>query len=330
MRINEIWNELENDKSLSVGLLLRRYAASVLSDVYVALRKPEKLRCIAIRVRVEKPPNLSEYIHLKDIHLEVVPDEKDSTKLFLVILLSRQGYNDVFAILCEDLINGIGGVTDNDKLLKELLNRLGKWKSLFDKAALNGLSPEEQRGLFGELYFLRKWISRASDIQECIQAWLGPEKELRDFQLRNWAIEVKTSHGNNHQKVHINSERQLDTSSVSNLLLYHLSLETQPRNGEGLNQIVNSIIELLDADIIAQIQFRSKLLLGGYFFHHIPLYEDAGYRIRQETFYCIRDTFPRIEEKDIRNGIGDVKYSIILSEQTDYLISEPSVFELIG
>lgn len=330
MKIDEIWNELENDKSLSAGLLLRRYAASVLPDVYVALRQPEKLRCIALRLQSEVRINLSRYSNLKDITLEIIPDEKNNTKHYLLILLSSQQHKDVFSTLCEDLIYGISNVTGEDRIVKELLNRFEKWKSLFDKAGLQGLSSEEQRGLFGELYFLRKWISHSSDLQRCTQSWLGPEKELRDFQLENWAVEVKTTHGNNHQKVHVSSERQLDTSTLITLLLYHLSLETQQQNGENLNQIIDSILELLDTDIAAQTQFRSKLLQGGYFIHHRPDYENIGYHVRQDTFYSVRNSFPRIEESDIRNGVGDVKYSIILSDYAGYIVSESSAFEIIN
>lgn len=330
MKINEIWNELENDKSLSAGLLLRRYAASVLPDVYVALRQPQKLRCIALRLQSESRINLSRYSNLKDLSLELIPDEKDNTKHYLLILLSSQQHKDVFSTLCEDLMYGICNVIGEDRIVRELLNRFEKWKSLFDKAGLQGLSPEEQRGLFGELYFLRKWIFHSSDLQYCTQSWLGPEKELRDFQLKDWAVEVKTTHGNNHQKIQISSERQLDTSNLTTLLLYHLSLETQQQNGESLNQIVDSVIDLLNTDIAAQTQFRSKLLQGGYFIHHRLLYENIGYHVRQESYYTVRDSFPRIEENGIRKGVGDVKYSIILSDYADYIISESSVLEIIN
>jgi hypothetical protein len=40
----------------------------------------------------------------------------------------------------------------------------------------------------------------------------------------------------------------------------------------------------------------------------------------------VRNQFPRIEESDIRNGVGDVKYSIIVSQCNEYQISEEDVF----
>ncbi len=330
MRINEIWNEMENDKSLSSGLLLRRYAPTVMPDVYVALRQPEKLHCIALCLYSKIQINLSRYSNLKDISLELIPDESDRTKQYLLVLLLFQQHKDVFATLCEDLIYGIGNITEESIVVRELLNRLEKWKSLFDRAGLQGLSPEEQRGIFGELYFLRKWLTHSSDTLRCIEAWLGPEKDLRDFQLTNWGIEVKTTHSNNHQKLHISSERQLDTTNLNTLLLYHLSLETQQQNGETLNQIVDSINDLLSTDLAAQTLFRSKLLQSGYYIHHRPNYDRIGYHVRQEFFYNIREDFPRIEENDIRNGVGDVKYSIIISDQSAYVVDESSVIEIIN
>lgn len=329
-KINEIWSEMENDVSSSSGLLLRRYSPSVLTDVYIAFRKTEKLRCIALKLKNGNSINLSRYGNLKDIKADLIPDEKDSTKTFLLIILTNKQHEDVFATLCEDLITGIAAISDEKIVVKELLNRLEKWKSLFDKASAEGLSPEEQRGLYGELYFLKKWIINSNDITKCIQAWVGPEKAIRDYQLSEWAIEVKTTHGNNHQKIQVSSERQLDVANIKSLILLHISLEVQQKNGDTLNKIVEEIIELLNTDIASQTRFKSKLLQAGYFNHHQRIYDNTGYQIRELNYYLVNNQFPRIEEKDIRNGVGDVKYSIIISEYTDYIITESSLIEMIN
>jgi len=329
MKINEIWSDMERDNS-STGLLLRRCPSSVIPDMFIGLRKNEKLRCIALKIENTTLINLSRYSNLRDIRPELMPDERDNSKAYLLIVLKNSHHEDVFATLCEDLINGIAAIKDEDKVVKELLNRLEKWKSLFDKASAEGLTPEEQRGLYGELYFLNKWIAKSADYSKCIQSWVGVENAIRDFQYSDWALEIKTTHGNNHQKIQINSERQLDTENLNTLMLLHLSLEVQQQNGETLNELVDAVIERLRVDIAAQTQFRSKLLQAGYFNHHRPLYLNSGYQIRQETYYHVRNDFPRIEEKDIRRGVGDVKYSIILSEYTDYIITENSVLETIS
>jgi hypothetical protein len=49
-KIENIWVGLESDTSNHSGLLYKRYSAEVLPDVFVALKAPEKLRCIAFRI----------------------------------------------------------------------------------------------------------------------------------------------------------------------------------------------------------------------------------------------------------------------------------------
>jgi hypothetical protein len=162
-----------------------------------------------------------------------------------------------------------------------------------------------------------------------LNTWVGTTGEVRDFQMNNWALEVKTTHGNNHQKIQISSERQLDTTHIDKLFLYHLSLEKVQESGESLNQIITSIYAILEVDAIALNRFKSKLYEAGYFEQHQDLYETTGYFIRKDIFYNVENEFPRIQENEIRSGVGDVKYSIIVSQCESFIQTEQSVFETL-
>lgn len=326
-KINQIWEELANDSSLKNGLLLRRYSGAVLPDIFIALQQPEKVLCIAASISESINTNILLFDKLQEIRLELFPDHNQKEKNILLIKLINVQHKDIFSVLCEDLIESIKSESNEKQLVKTLLNRFEKWKSLFSRLNSQGLSPEEQRGLFGELYFLRKFIQHSSDFQHVLDSWVGPSGEVRDFQMNNWALEVKTTHGNNHQKVQISSERQLDNTHLEKLFLYHISLEKVQESGESLNQIITSIIDMLAIDTIALTRFKAKLYEAGYFEYQADLYNDTGYFIRQDAFYRVRDNFPRIQENEIRSGVGDVKYSIVLSHCSDYEESEPSVFE---
>jgi len=327
MRIEQIWEELENNQSFIKGLLLRRYTGLILPDVFVALKCPEKLRCVATIVTNTAKINLTSFSNLRDINVELVPDEKHPQKNVLLFVLLNDLHKDIFSVLCEDLMESISLVSNENQLVKELLNRFDKWKSLFDKLSLQGLTPESERGLFGELLCLRKFLQSSKSYFNIVNSWLGPEKQIRDFQFGSWGVEVKTTSGNNHQKVHISSERQLDTNNLANLFLYHISLEVRQNSGETLNQIVDSVCDILQNDFSSLNRFKTKLLEAGYFEHHRALYNGIGYFIRQEAFYKVANEFPRIEEKDVRNGVGDVKYSIIISQCDAFLKSEQYVFQ---
>lgn len=328
-KVNQIWDELANDTSFTKGLLLRRYSGSVLPDVFVALQKPEKLLCIASSISDNIEVNISQFDNLQEIQIDLFPDPNQRGKNTLLFKLINNQHKDIFSVLCEDLIASITSETNEKQLVRTILNRFEKWKSLFTKIISQGLLSEEQRGLFGELYFLRKFFQINNNYQFVLNTWIGTAGEVRDFQMNNWALEVKTTHGNNHQKVQISSERQLDATHLDKLFLYHLSLEKAQENGETLNQIITSIYNILNADAIALNRFKSKLYEAGYFEQHHVLYETIGYFIRQGTFYLVEGEFPRIQENEIRSGVGDVKYSIILSQCESYIKTEQSVFETL-
>lgn len=323
-RINQIWQELEQDNSVTHGLIFRRYAGSILPDVYVALQNPEKIRCLVTSVSRSYDIDINQFANLRDIDIQIKSDDTKPEKKLVLFRLVNSEHNDIFSVLCEDMLAAISQVTDEVLLMRELLNRFEKWRSLFDTARLAGLTPEEQRGLYGELHFLRNILNFGTGFPflDIVNSWTGPNRTFRDFQNAQWALEVKTSIGKNHQHVQISSERQLDTLNLELLILYHLSLEIRVQSGETLNQLVDSIVEILRGDAVSLSRFRSKLLEGGYFDNHRSLYDGAGYIVRVTNYYEIEGTFPRIEEADLRDGVGDVKYSIILSACSDYLIDE--------
>jgi hypothetical protein len=329
MKIKQIWDDLGNDKSTTTGLLFRRYSSAVLPSVYIAVKKPENFLCLYISINDKLEINISNLSNLQEIQVDLLPSQYETDRNILIFQLKNQLHEDIFAVLCEDMIARITNEIDDKIVIREVLNRFEKWKSLFNKVSLQGLQPEEQRGLFGELYFLRNFLRYNQNFLSVIDTWVGTEKQIRDFQCSTWAVEVKTTQGNNHQKIQINGERQLDISNLEHLFLYHISLEQQQNSGESLNEIVDSVIEILKNDTISLYRFKSKLYEVGYFDLQRNLYDLTGYHIRQDSYYKVEGDFPRIEEKDIRIGVGDVKYSIILSQCTSYEINETLLFDII-
>lgn len=326
MKIKQIWHELANDKSLISGLLFRRYSGAVKPDVYVALQHPEKFLCVYVAINHSTDVNISNFSNLQEIQVDLFASPNELNKNILIFKLLNFEHEDIFAVLCEDLIASISEETNEKIIIREVLNRFEKWKSLFNKIGLQGLKPEAQRGLFGELYFLRKFLRTTNNFLSIVNTWTGIEKQIRDFQSGSWAVEVKTTQGNNHQKVQISSERQLDTTNLDDLFLYHISLEQQQNSGETLNDIVDSVMDILRSEIIALNKFKSKIYEFGYFDLQRNLYETVGYHIRQDEFYKVEKDFPRIEENNLRAGVGDVKYSIILSQCAPFSIGEREVF----
>jgi len=322
MKIEEIWQDLESDSSLRSGLLYKRYSGSVLPDIYIALKAPERFRCIAVHLNSSVNFDTRAWDKFRDIKIQNLPDEKNPDKNFLVVLLLNRQHKDVFSALSEDLINKVSDITSENELVKALIERLAKWNLLFEKLGRQGLPEEARRGLYGELYFLRTLLDAGINPDFCINFWKGTENAVQDFQFADRAVEVKTTHGKSQQKLHIASERQLDINIIPNIYLVHLSLEVRQGHGESLNQIADELMSLLNGSPSAQSVFRLKLFEAGYFDHHKEYYENTGFSIRQKNVYKVTEDFPKITENMIPAGVGDVRYSVVVSANEGWMLEE--------
>lgn len=317
MKIENIWQDFTENDSLRSGVILKRYSADMIPDCFVSMRMPEKVKSIAFRIST-KSIDISSLSDLKDITSEIIPDETDKDKSLILISLADNSLSSIFAVLCDDLFQTVSTIEQELVLIQALQNRFIQWKELFIMAKGSGLNLEKQIGLFGELYLLKKLLLQTGLLAEILSIWTGPEKGIRDFEKNNCAVEVKTTHTHNHQKIHISSERQLDTTLLQNLFLFHLSIEKRNSDENTLNTIIEEIYSILGQNKLFCNILKRKLISAGYFDHHQPIYQNMSFLIRDEDFYKIEDSFPRIEEKDLLKGVGDVKYSIILTSETEY------------
>lgn len=323
-----IWEALEEEKS--IGLVKRLYSNDVPFHIYGTFQYPERYYGVAFTFSSDIRIDVSSFTNLRELKVILMNDTTFVNSRLLIIELLHPNSRDIFASLCENLIQSVVCLNTEQKIIRAVVNQLEKWKTLFDKNNSTGLTPTEQQGLYGELHFLQKILSKP-DTNPCdaLRTWVGVDKTMRDFQGSNWAVEVKTTSTNNPQKVTINGERQLDETLLENLFLYHSSVEVSNGNGQTLCQKIAAIREILENDTPALSLFNAKLFETGYLDKHELFYKDRFYQNRNENFYKIENDFPRIKENELRGGVSDVKYSIILAMCDEYLITENQIFNTL-
>ncbi len=327
--ISEIWEILEEEKS--VGLVKHLYSSDVPFHIYGTFQYPERYYGIAFTFSNDIRIDVSSFANLRDLKVMLINNSTFVNSRLLVIQLLHPHSRDIFASLCESLIQSVIKLNSEKKVSSTIINQLEKWKTLFEKSTSTGLTPAEQQGLFGELHFLQKFLAKPDTASlNALHTWVGVDKALRDFQGGNWAVEVKTTSTNNPQKVMINGERQLDETLLRNLFLFHLSVEVSNGNGQTLCQKIAVIRDLLESDTPALSLFNAKLFEVGYLDKHEAFYQDRFYQVRNENYYKIENEFPRIKENELRSGVSDVKYAIILAMCDEFLISENQVFNTVN
>jgi hypothetical protein len=247
---------------------------------------------------------------------------------YLGVALREPRFRDVFAALAEDLARRIETTTSPNEAVATLLDQLTRWQK-FLASLRAGLSAEEQRGLWGEIHFLRSHLLPFIG-PSVVAAWKGPEGASQDFQLRSGCVEVKTTLANQPQVVRIANERQLDDTHRNALFLHALALEVLEGDAATLPAAVHGLRVALAPHAIASEQFEDALLAIGYFDVHAPRYAGCGYAVRTESNFRVRVGFPRLIENDMPIGVGDASYGLSLAACAGYAVPPEELIETLS
>jgi hypothetical protein len=313
MNFEETWLELETlAPTGSAGRFKRRIHPDSTLDIFVGVAKPSNQRLLMLLVSDQSLMGVEALLSAEGLESRIVRPGEDGRDATLELALVDPRYTDIFAALAEDIVRAIVRSADEVVAVREFVTRLQRWQRFLEEAGLRGLSEERQRGLYAELWVMRDIMADIAP-SLVLSSWTGPEYAGHDFQFGSCALEVKASAAKQHQVLHIASERQLDDTGVGALFLSHVSLDAHRHSGETLPQLVDELmLRLAEAGLTSA--FESKLIEDGYLERQRSLYDDVGYTIREYNLFRVSEGFPRIIESDLRQGVGDVRYTITVAE----------------
>lgn len=262
-------------------------------------------------------------VTLHGIGVDLRNGDKDGRQR-LVLTLARHIDSDLFLGLCETLIGSLRDVADPAAALSVALAHLKRWKAFLAGRNARLLSPEEVRGLFGELHILRKLYQDTLAQTAAVDAWCGPDESHQDFIFGDRAVEVKSLSGRERSAVRISSEDQLE-SLADELFLLTLRLIDRSNAEEALS--LNGVVALITGELTdseAIEQFMSKLADVGY----APLaeYDSPCFVVRDVQVYRVHDDFPRLIRSKLPTGIAKVAYDIRLETIAQYECDGAVVF----
>ena len=251
---------------------------------------------------------------------------ENDKKHTLIIELLDQSMKSTFEKLCLDVIATLQSAP-RSQLRQTTFLRLEEW-SRFLKSARRVMSEEAQKGLIGELLFLKRYALSAYEGGEALKGWMGPEAGIHDFTYGQLGVEVKTKRLSGLSHVTISSEQQLTVNETEQLYLYVVEVNAAPRSvGRSLADYVNEVRELLISPLLKEL-FDTKLSEVGY--SSLEDYSDSSWSEGRMTFYEVRDGFPRIDTQLVGPAISRVSYQIDLNACSEYLVSEDVVIAGLG
>lgn len=253
--------------------------------------------------------------------------------LYVDLVCTDAAQHATFSAIAQDLIRSIRQTPG--PLRDSILSALGRWRAFWSVKA-TGMSRDDALGLFGELWFLRRWLGTVDDAT--IKHWQATDSARHDFQWPSSSVEVKTATTQSASApVHrIASLEQLAEPERGQLYLFSLQVCDDALAANTLHGLVASLTADLQTDFQALSEFNDKLAARGY----SPADQQSParqLRILAERLYRVDATFPRLTRQTfwpagLPAGIVGMEYTIDLTACGNWLAAsgpnEPEAIRL--
>ncbi len=224
------------------------------------------------------------------------------------LTLTSKEQEDVFITMCGDMISYSSTAADGKRALALLLLRYNAWLKLLQHKTSALLSANEQKGLLGELLYLKEKIESGLSPSDALAGWVGPDGADQDFVYEDGWHEIKTT-GVSSAKVTISSVEQLDCDPPGELIVMRVDKCAPAHAGAfTLRGLIHQIMNLITSNIGTADDFVLKLGSVGYI--DMPEYDQQNFVFSSRQIYAVEDSFPRITRKDIPTEIVNLKYTL--------------------
>lgn len=271
-------------------------------------QNPSGNRCFAV-------VNLTAGVKVESSRAISVTCEKVSNREWrLLFVLEDKNLSEIFVKFCWDLIECSRNVVDPEV---SILVQYKKWRRMFAKWSGDGLSENAQKGLLGELMYLRELID-VIGAEAAVTAWQGPEGSDQDFEFEVGWAEVKTVKISA-TEVSISSLQQLDRQDKGKLIVYFADRDgSMSETSRSVKDIVLDIMGVIKNQMGRDL-FECKLARTGYFGHSGEFHK---YRIVRRIIFSVDKGFPHIAADILPVEIVAAQYAISLPSIQRYLVEE--------
>jgi hypothetical protein len=312
MTSDTLWQDLVSEKSGRPfnGLLIRRIRPQAQCSLFLGLEEPGDHRLLILQVKRSTLPGQAVLPKAPAIEVRstTLPGS-DDTLGALILVLKEDRYSDVFEVLVRDLAEALSQVATDQEAVALFIGRLMKWHRFLEASQGEGLADEAQRGLYGELWFLKYQLLQRVGSQG-ISLWTGFARTPHDFACPHGSVEVKTTLVGGSPLLQIHGARQLDETTVPRLLLCHLTLIAGAAEGETLTEMVAAVRHHLHGQGRYRARFEASLLEAGFHDRHTVRYSATTYGVHNMALFEVHGDFPRIRQCDLRAGIKTLNYAI--------------------
>ena len=259
---------------------------------------------------------------LRNIDVSYVTSKGNS----LALRLKDNSQREIFEALCLNVVSSAEDANNLDAAHARFVRRTRRWHYLLQGGRAKGLTTEEQRGLVGELHFLRQLVEVIGSAS-AVEAWKGPLGSSKDFEFPEVCVEVKARRGAAKPFVSISSADQL-TDVIGARIFLRVCDVASAIKPEGLNlhDHVTATLGLFEDDETALEAFQELMDATGY--DEDDDYSDRRWLLGAERKFEVVDGFPRVSSP-LHEGVERVNYAISLTACDAYKF-EGDIIEVIS
>ena len=241
---------------------------------------------------------------------------KDGRYATSLTLISKE-QEDVFVTMCGDMISYSSSETDGKRSLVRVLRRYNAWLKLLQHKTSALLSGSAQKGLIGELLYLKEKIENGLSPDDALAGWVGPDGADQDFVYADGWHEIKTT-GVSSSEVTVSSVEQMDCDPPGELIVMRIDKCAPAHAGAfTLYGLVHQIMNLITNSIGTIDAFVLKLGSIGYI--DMPEYDQQNFAFSSKQVYEVESSFPRVTRKEIPAEIVNLSYTLSIPGLSSWL-----------
>lgn len=316
------WNSVEIPSSPNSISGTRASGMSPNQPVYLAIDDRHR-RHLLIQVPDDTPDIRTKGTRGLEVRTEKFSVGSNPEALYVDLICVDHVQNPTFCAVTQDILRTLGTSIESPR--DSVISALARWRA-FWSVQTEGMSHEGALGLFGELWFMRRWLAPVS--LQVVERWQVTESARHDFQWPAASVEVKTAAARSEQEpIHpISNLEQLADPEQGELYLFSLHVTDDALAVNTVHSLVEGLVDELQNDVSTLTNLNEKLVLRGY----NPADRQAPartLRILAERLYRVEDGFPRLtrasfEPNGIPAGIANIKYDLDLATCSQWLIAK--------
>lgn len=309
------WKEISSTPPRQGEIYRRRILADSLYDHFIGI--DDEGRYMYMLKLPDTPESGSEQLSINGCYATL---ERLSNDWYFCLRLKDSRDWAIFKLACQVLIQTLEEqFSINTKNTLQQVSRVLKKCTLFFKKQSSGLTRSSATGLIGELLFLKNYIVPKVGWACSLNCWKGPTGAPQDFAIEDTVVEIKTTESADTNKVTISNAEQLAPLNTQGFLFVQALSAGICQKEDAIT--LCSLVKEIEAKMFDATGDSSLLLVYLNQLGYSPDSEEAHrpYQIVGETFYALKDNFPKITPEMLPVGISSIKYTIDLNVCQKYI-----------